>query len=277
VRAAAIVAALAAGLLAGCGGGGGGSDAKHVLAQTADNLGKIRSGVLHLALVVTPRGTTGRGPVGFRLNGPFSLGSPGSFRIAYTQLAAARQATVTVISTGGHGYVEVRGKTYELPPAQTRVLRSATAQLRSSGGLRSFGIGSWVRNPKVSDGGRVGGAETDRVTAVLDVVNAANGLLSLARATGRPSPELRGRNAKQLADAVRSSSFELFTGKKDRLLRRVRLEADLGLDVPRNLRAVLGSLVGAKVRFLLGVDDPNSTIHVAAPEHALPAAELPHG
>jgi hypothetical protein len=276
VRAAAVVAALAAGLLAGCGGGGG-SSAKHVLAQTADNLGKIRSGVLHLELVVTPRGTSGRGPVGFRLNGPFSLGSPGSFRIAYTQLAAARQATVTVISTGGHGYVVVRGKTYELPPAQTRLLRSATAQLRSSGGLRSFGIGSWVRNPKVSDGGRVGGADTDRVTAALDVVNAANGLLSLARATGRPSPELRGRSAKQLADAVRSSSFELYTGKKDRLLRRVRLEADLGLDVPRNLRAVLGSLVGAKVRFLLGVDDPNSTIHVLAPAHALPATELPHG
>lgn len=276
MRTAAIVAAIAAGLLAGCGGGGGGG-AKHVLAQTADNLGKIRSGVLHLELVVTPRGKTGRGPVGFRLNGPFSLGSPGSFRIAYTQLAAARQGTVTVISTGGRGYVEVQGKTYKLPPAQASVLRSATAQLRSSGGLRSFGIGSWVRNPKISNGGRVGGADTDRVTADLDVVNAANGLLSLARATGRPSPELRGRNAKQLADAVRSSSFELYTGKKDRLLRRVRLEADLALDVPKSLRAVLGSLVGGRVRFVLGVDDPNSAIHVAPPAHPLPASQLPGG
>ena len=270
---------LAAAALAGCGGSGGG-DAKDALADTAAKLGKIRSGVLHVELVVTPRGTMGRGPIGFRLDGPFSLGSadaPGQLRIAYTQLAATRRATVTVIETGGRGYVEIRGKTYELPATQAVALRAATQQLRSSGGLARFGIEDWIRDPKLSDGGRVGGTKTDRITAELDVVQTANDLASLARAAGRQVPELRGANADQLKDAVRSSSFELFTGKQDRLLRRVRIEADLALGVPRELRTVLGSLVGAKVRFVLGVDRPNSAVHVTPPAHPLPASQLPSG
>jgi hypothetical protein len=276
VRRALGCAALLAAALAGCGGGGG--DAKDALADTARNLAKIRSGVLHVELVVTPRGKMGRGPIGFRLDGPFSLGSsssPGTLRIAYTQLAATRRATVTVIETGGRGYVETRGKTYELPPAQAGALRAATQQLGSSGGLGRFGIEDWIRDPKLSDGGRVGGTETDRIRAGLDVVRAANDLATLARAAGRQVPELQGTNAKQLAHAVRSSSFELYTGKKDRLLRRLRIEADLALGVPQTLRAVLGPLVGAKVRFFFGVDRPNSAIHVARPAHPLPASRLP--
>jgi hypothetical protein len=269
---------LAAAALSGCGGGGG--DAQKALAETAANLGKIRSGVLHVELVVTPRGRMGQGPIGFRLDGPFSLGSKGSsgvLRIAYTQLAATRRATVTVISTGGNGYVETGGQTYELPAAQAGALRAAAQQLRSSGGLGRFRIDDWIRDPKLSDGGRVGGADTDRVRAGLDVVHAANDLISLARASGQPVPQLRGADAKQLAEAVRSSSFELYTGKKDRLLRRVRLEADLGLTAPTELRTVLGSRVGAHVRFVLGVDRPNSAVQVAAPANALPAAQMPRG
>lgn len=273
-----VPAVLVAAALSGCGGGGGG--ARDVLGETARNLGKIRSGVLHLEVVVTPRGRTGRGPIGFRLDGPFSLGSsssPGVLRITYTRLAATRRATITVISTGTRGYAEIGGKTYELPAAQAGALRAATQQLRASGGLGRFEIGDWIRDPKLSDGGRVGGADTDRVTASLDVVRAARDLASLARASGQPVPELRDADAERLAEAVHSSSFELSTGKDDRLLRRVRLEADFGVTAPTELRTVLGSRVGAHVRFVLGVDRPNSTVRVVAPKSVLPASQIPTG
>ena len=212
----------------------------------------------------------GRGPIGFRLDGPFSLGSsssPGVLRIAYTQLPATSNATVTIVEAGGRGYVETKGRAYELPPAQAVALQAATQQLD----LSRFGIGDWIRDPKLSDGGRIAGAETDRITARLDVVRAANDLAALARAAGRQVPELEGANAKQ--HAVQSSSFELYTGKKDRLLRRLRIEADFAFG-PQTLRTVLGSLVGAKVKFVLGVDRPNSTVHVEPPAHALPASQL---
>lgn len=70
-------------------------------------------------------------------------------------------------------------------------------------------------------------------------------------------------------------AFEVHTGKDDRLLRRPELEVDFGPDVPRELRGALGSLVGAKVLFELGVDDPNGTVTVAEPANALPASERP--
>jgi hypothetical protein len=71
--------------------------------------------------------------------------------------------------------------------------------------------------------------------------------------------------AEQLRKATRSTSFELRTGKDDRLLRRLRLEADFGLEVPRELREALGEVVGAKVEFRLGVDRPNTPVKVDDP------------
>jgi hypothetical protein len=270
------VALVAAAAVAGCGGGGG--NAKDVLADTAVKLGKIRSGVLYAELVVTPRGM-GRGPSGFRLDGPFSLGpdgSPDELRIAYKELGAARP-TATVIAAGGRGYVETEGKTYELGFAQAAALRAVTRQLRSSGALARLSVEDWIRDPELSNGGRVGGADTDRIVARFDVDRAAEEVVSLVRGAGEQYPELRDVDADELADAVQSSSFELFTGKRDRLLRRVRIEADLSLGGPRELRSVLGSLVGAKVKFVLGVDHPNSAIHVSPPAHPLPASQRPSG
>jgi hypothetical protein len=263
-------------LLAGCGGG----SATDALSQTASNLGKIRSGTLHVELLVTPHGPSGASEFGFKLDGPFSLEGAGALpvaRIAYTQLASGKSATVTILSTGRKGYVVVGGKTYALTSAQESQLRSAAAQIRSGGAVGSFPLDSWIEEPKLSGGGEVGGAETDRVQAKLDVVNASNGLLALVRGLGQNVKQLQGRNADDLAHAVRSSRFELWTGKKDRLLRRVEIEADLGFDVPEALRAALGTLVGAKISFRLGVDNPNEPVTVPEPANPLPASALPSG
>ena len=261
-------------VLAGCGGG----DAHDVLGETAGNLGKIRSGTLHFELVVDPRAAGARNPFGFKLDGPFALGRGNSLpvlRVAYTQIANGTSATVTIVSTGRKAYVETGGKTYELGPSQTEQLRTAGAQARAAGGLAQFPVESWIEDAELSDGGEVGGAETDKISARVDVVAAANDLLDLARAFGRDVPAVRGREAKRLADSVRSSSFELHTGKDDRLLRRLAIDVDFGLDVPQGLRAALGDLVGAKVRFRLGVDDPNRPVSVPEPQNALPPSALP--
>jgi hypothetical protein len=68
-----------------------------------------------------------------------------------------------------------------------------------------------------------------------------------------------------LRDATRSTLFELRTGKDDRLLRLLRMEADFGVEVPATLRSAFGELVGAKVAFRLGVDGPNREVTVADP------------
>ena len=271
-----LAAVLAAVALAGCGGGG---DANKILSRTAASLGKIRSGDLTLRLVVSPRAGT-RGRIGFELRGPFAL-RPGTLpvaRIAYTQIAGARKGTATFLSTGTNAYAIVAGKAYELPASATEQVRRAAAELAGSGsGLGSFHVESWFDDPKVQEGGEVGGSDTDRVTADLNVVSAANGLLDLVRQLGSNAPRIEGQQAKQLREAVESSSIEVWTGKKDRLLRRLLLKAELGLDVPESLRRALGEVVGAKVEFELAVSHPNKPVKVAPPVNPLPSSSLPSG
>ena len=113
----------------------------------------------------------------------------------------------------------------------------------------------------VVGGGEVGGAETDHVSADVDVVRVTNDLLALARGFGAAGPQLlRGRNAKELEDAVNETSFDLWSGKKDHLLRRLQIGAEFGLDVPQELARALGDVVGAKVTFELAVTNPNKLV-----------------
>jgi hypothetical protein len=246
---------LVATLAAGCGGG----HAHGVLSDTAKNLGKIHSGDITLRLVVSPRhGTKGR--IGFELRGPFAL-RPGQLpvaKVAYTQIAGAHEATATFISTGTRAWAEVNGSVRELPPASTDVIRQAAAG--GSGGIGNLDIASWVKDPQVKAEG-----DLDHVTATLDVVNAANGLLALLRGLGKQTPTIQGAEGDRLQQAVTSSSFDVWTGKNDRLLRRLLLKADLGLSVPAELRRVLGSVVGAKVDFELAIAHPNQPVSVAPP------------
>jgi hypothetical protein len=273
VRRAAALLVLAA-LVAGCGGE---DRARELLSDTASNLDQIQSGDLTLRLILGPReGTKGR--VGFELRGPFALRQGGLpvAKIAYTQIAGAREATATFISTGTKAYAEVNGKAYELPPSSTEALRRAAGS-GASGGLGQLELDDWVDDPEVSDGGDVGGAPTEHVSADLDVVAAANGLLALLRQLGRNSLRIEGKQAEQLEDAVDSSSFDVWTGKDDHLLRRLLIEAELGLDVPESLRRVLGRVVGARFEFELGISNPNKPVSVQPPANPLPSSELPGG
>jgi hypothetical protein len=246
---------LVATLAAGCGGG----QAHDVLSQTAGNLGKVHSGDLTLRLVVSPRqGTKGR--IGFELRGPFAL-RPGQLpiaKVAYTQIAGPHEATATFISTGSKAWAEVNGRVRALPPGSTEIVRQAAAG--GSGGIGGLDIASWVKDPKVTSEGNV-----DHVTAKLDVVNATNGLLALLRGLGKQTPTIQGAEADRLRNAVESSSFDVWTGKQDRLLRRLLLKAQLGLSVPPELRRVLGDVVGAKVDFELAIAHPNQPVTVAPP------------
>jgi hypothetical protein len=246
-----LVAALAAG---GCGGG----QAHEVLSKTAANLGKIHSGDLTLRLVVSPRAGT-KGRIGFILRGPFAL-RPGKLpvaKVAYTQIAGAHEATATFISTGSQAWAEVNGRLRALSPAATETIRQASAG--GPGGL-GLDIASWVKDPTVSSEG-----DLDHVSAKLDVVNAANGLLGLLRNLGRAAPTIEGAEAERLRDAVTSSDFDVWTSKHGRLLRRLLLKAELGLTVPSELRRVLGDVVGAKVEFELSIARPNQPVTVNPP------------
>jgi hypothetical protein len=266
--------------LAGCSLGGGG-DAEEVLGETAGNLAEIRSGTLDLRLIVAPRDGD---EFGFEVHGPFALadreGALPVLDVDYTQIVDGRRGTISLVSTGEEAFAVVDGQAYELDEAQTAELRAASGALggeRGGGGLEELPIDDWVVDPKVEDGGEVGGAQTDLVSGDLDLVAATNGLIELARGFGRALPRIEGPNADLLRDSARETNFSVWTGEDDRLLRRLLLEAELGLEVPEALRAALGDLVGATITFELGVTDPNADVSVEAPEDPRPSSELPGG
>jgi hypothetical protein len=267
--------ALAALLLAGCGGGG---DPGPALSKTAANLGKIRSGDLALSFLVTPRGEGDE--FGFELHGPFSLGGEGSLPVAnldYTQIANGQQATATLISTGSKAYVRIGDTAYELPESETAELRASTSELRAEGGLAHFRVDEWFDDPELSEGGEVGGADTDRIHSDLDTSAAIRDLVQLSGRFGGSVPRLDAHDLRRIEKATQSATIEVYTGKRDRLLRRLQLDADFGLDVPQGLASLLGTTVGADVSFELEIDRPNTTVRVAAPEDALPSSEFPAG
>jgi hypothetical protein len=264
-RATLLVAALC--LVAGCGGGS--VDAQQVLSQTAAKLGELQSGDLDFKLLVDPPEGD---EFGYEISGPFELAKNGlpKLDVEYTQIANGKRATVRLISTGQKGYIEVNGKAYELAPDQEGQLRSVGGSF--SGGLTSLDVSSWVVDPKGERDGDV-----DRVTGELDVVAVIEGLGDLARGLGRPLPRLDADDQERLRKAAKDTRFELESGHEDRLLRHLLFEADLGFDVPEDLKKALGDVVGAKITFQLDIDDPNEPVSVEAPPNPRPSSELPGG
>jgi hypothetical protein len=246
-------------LLAGCGGDKASSDVN----ETVDNLGSIRSGDLTMRLVVTPdAGNAGR--IGFQLRGPFSVrkGALPLADVAYTQYVGPRAATVSFVSDGKNAWAVSNEKRLQLPDAAVAQVRGATSGLGAgSGAFGAMKIDTWFSDPVVTDG--PGG--TDHVAGKLDAVEAANGLLGLLRQLGRPSQTIEGDSAEQLRKAVKSSSLDLWTGKQDKLLRRLLLKARLGFDLPPQLKAALGGVSGATVEFELRIANANRPVHVQAP------------
>jgi hypothetical protein len=259
---------LAALAVAGCGG----SDAGNALNDTSANLARIRSGNLAVRMTIEGTGAAARGgAVGFALRGPFALpktrGLPRA-RLDYTQVAGDKRATVTLTTTSDAGYVTVGGRSYTLASDKLADLRTGGAGLAGAGGGKRLSIASWVKDPKVEDGGKVDGVDTDLVSGRLDVPAAARDLLKVATALGPggdAARALQGQSAAELERAVKRASFSLRTGKEDRLLRRLAIAVDL---------AASGA-PGARIRFDLAISRPGSRVEVKAAANPLPASALP--
>ena len=253
------VLALAA---AGCGGGGG-ETAQDVLAETSNNLSKIKSGDLTLDLLFAANGGE---RAGFDLQGPFKLreGKLPEAQLDYTQIAGPRTATQTFILAGDNAYVSIRGTTYELPPTAGAGIKSS---LGSSSGLAVINLSNWIRDPKLEDGGEVGGAETDHITGRLNVANVVSGLVAIAAQTGGTTPltQLQGASAQQVEDAVKTATIDVYTGKDDRLLRKLDMQIQFSPAAQK-----VRSLVGASVHFTLGIDRPNENVSIEQPVNAKP-------
>ena len=249
------------------------------LSDTTSKLETIRSGTLSFGLIASAPRQPGA-EVGFRLEGPFALhkGALPVARLDYTEFAGSEKGTATVTSTGQRAFLTLDGTAYELPPERAAELREPPGRGPSKGGLDVLRIDRWVERPVVSAGGLVGGTETDRVAGAVNVPNALNDLFELAARLGaapQGTSRLQGDAAAAVQRAVRSSGVEVFTGKKDRLLRRLVLTVEFGVEAPPELATRLGPYAAARLSLDLSIGDPNRPVTVGEPENPRPFAELP--
>jgi hypothetical protein len=249
-----VIVATAALAIAGCG-----DDARDIVRETSSKLGDIKSGRLHLRAAIEPRGVHDA-TVGVQLDGPFALPERRtlpSARIRYTKIAGRTRSTATFTSTPQAGaFVSVGGRTHRLPARQ-----AAPLQVVAGGGLDELGIdlADWMESPRVADGGRVGGTETDLVDGRLDAATALEDVLAL---TGR-RVRMSERLTRALSDATRSSRLAIWTGRTDRLLRRLRLRVEFV--VPAQLARLIGGVTGGLLAVDLAISNPNRAVHVSPP------------
>ena len=256
-----------------------GTDDGGALAETAEKLSDIKSGDMSVEMTIAPSGG-GAESAGFTLEGAFDMDSGDDLPLAdmeFTRLAGGEATTFGFISTGQKAFVEIDGQPYELAQDQLEGFAGAgSGGGNDTDGLGELQIGEWVRNQQVNDGGTAGGAETDRITADLDVVKALNDLFALA---GEVAPTgldpIEGDEADQLERSVETARLEVLTGKDDRLLRHLEIDLGFGLRAAAgDLQEVLGDLAGATLHFEMSISDPNRDVEVDEPPGARPLSEL---
>jgi hypothetical protein len=257
-----LLLALLAALLFGCGGGGPQS-ANDVLGETSANLGKIKSGDLALELIFS---TKDGERAGFNLEGPFELrsGSLPEAQLDYTQIAGDQTATQTFTMTGDKAYVRMGDATFELPAETAGQVRST---LGATGGLGVIDLKGWVQDPELTAGEEVGGAETDHVTGRLNVATVLTGLVAIASQFGGTTPltPLEGKSAEQAEQAVDRAKIDVWTGREDRLLRKLEITIEFSPAAEQ-----VKSLVGAAVHFTLGISNPNEQVTIEKPTNVQP-------
>jgi hypothetical protein len=287
--------ALVAGVLAACGGGGGGggsNDAEALLKQTFTGKHKIDSGKANLQLAVDVQSQGGssplNGPLKLTVRGPFQ--SAGSGAIPKFDLAASINAQGQAIqagltSTSDQLYVDFAGTAYQVPASLVAQLQKSFQQFQrksagSAGKLNLAGLGldpmSWLSDASVAGKETVGGVETDHITAklnvsaLLDDVDKILAQISKQRlapsGAGSVPTSIPANVRKQIEDAVKSATIDVWTGVDDKTLRKLALALDV--------QPASGSVKHASVAFSLELSDLNQPQTIKPPASPHPLNEL---
>lgn len=242
-------------LASSCGGGGG------PLGDAEDAMAELDAGRLVLQLSATAGTDQPAGPVGFRMEGPFSFDSGSDLPVldlTYGQLLGGDEAATRVVSTGEAAYVVADGKVTEVPPERAGALRLGD----SDGGFTDLGIAGWVEDPEVEERG-------DGTSVVKGRADVADLLSDLARigaqvGGGEGPAKLEGAAARRLDSMARSSEVVVELAEDD-LPRSLRAVVDFGGRVPDELREALGRYAAARLELTLSLERLTEALKVEAP------------
>lgn len=279
-----LVSALPLGLVAGCGGSDeneadSSTDVNQLLEQTFAGGKQIESGKLDVS--VRAEGGDIESPIAAKLSGPFQ--SEGEKRLPRVALTASLNGNgqsfdAGLVNTGDKGFVSFQGTNYEVSGPVFQQFKAAYEQTASSEqgqSLASLGIDprKWLTNARNAGDAEVGDTETIKITGDVDVpklLDDVNAALEKMRSLGLQGSEqlpeqLTPEQKRQAVDAVKDISVEIYTGKDDKILRRLLIA--MTLQAPNQGQA-------ADVDLDISLLDVNEDQEIAEPSDAKPFSEL---
>jgi hypothetical protein len=257
-----------------------------LLRQTFASTHSVKSGVLGVSLVITPKGSSELStPLTLTLGGPFQSSGGGhtaqsALTISFSGLG--KHGSLGVTTTGSAGYVTLEGTSYKLPSADFKKLKNSLGSQSSSGsepGLSSFGINpqDWVSQPRIVGTATVDGAVTEHLHADVNVrafvlslnkvlAKESSTLRSAGAAASKVPTHITGAEASKIAAAIQAPTVDVYTDKNDSTLRR--LVVDATLPVHGSLSSQLGGLSSAHIRLTIDYSHLNEPQTVTAPANA---------
>ncbi len=283
--------------LAACGssggGGGGSGDAQTLLKQTFSGSHPIKSGKANLQLVVNVQGVPSlKGPIKLALTGPFQSVGGGAlpkFDLAVNVGVQGQSIKAGLTSTSDSLFVQFGGTAYQVPANVLAQLKQSMKQSQQQGAtakgtfdLAGLGIDplSWLKDAKVEGNESIGGTETQHVSAALDVDAFLNGidkiLAKVASKGGIPGApagqkiptSIPANTRKQIEDAVKSATIDVWTGTGDKTLRKLAVALALA---PKDSS---GTPKSAQIAFSLELQELNKPQTISTPANPKPLNEL---
>ena len=290
----ALLATLALGVAA-CGGDGGSgdeasedTDVDTLLSETFSGKDKkIESGVLALKLDIDAKGAEGvNGPITLSIGGPFQ--SEGAkklpkFKIDFSFAGAGQDIKAGLTSTGTKGFVNFQDTNYVVSDEVFKQFKTGYEQAQTEGNkenqsLSSLGLDprQWLTNPKNEGDADVNGDDTIKITGGVDVnklLDDVNQALKKTRELGVQGTEqlptqLTAEQKKQVVDAVKDPKVEIYTGKEDKILRRMVVA--LGIVAPEGS----GGSGSADIKLDLSISKLNQDQEISEPSDAKPFDQL---
>jgi hypothetical protein len=272
----------------------GEEDVGDVLSETFGPDKPIRSGNLVLAARLDLKGVQGlNGPVDIDLTGPFQSNGKGklpNFDLALGLGVGGETLQAGLVSTGSKGYVKLQGAAFDVGKelyesfrtgyegAQKDAKPSKDAPTFEALGIKPL---RWLSDPqRRGEEEDVAGTKTIHIAAKVDVKRFlldVSQLLDKAKGieiqgAGKVPGGLTAKQRDQVARSVKSTTVDIWTGKDDKVLRKLRIA--VRLDVPSDARKSVRGLSSGTIVLTLAINDLNEKQTIKAPRGARPLSEL---
>jgi hypothetical protein len=269
--------------LVSCAGGEDQQSVEELLDQAFS--GEIRSADLKLEAEIELTGLL-EDPIRIEAEGPFRTNEDmlpsADIELRIGSGGGGQTITSGVLTTGDRAFLKFQDVYYEQPPEQVAATNRAIRRNgRGEQTLGQLGLDprSWLVQAEDEGDAEVAGVDTNHVSGTLDVdtlMGDLNEFVSRSATTlgaeESAAPRLTDEDIRELSEAVKDPSFDVYVGKEDHLIRRVSGRVEF--EIPEASREGLGGLRGGTITFSVEMRDLNGDQEISAPARSRPLSKL---